>query len=262
MDLVTLSQLQANYKLDGKTEFQGLPISIENRKGSTRKGKCEKGKPWSCWKTKMSAHYGYIRGVPGVDGDALDCFIGPNAKAKTAFVVHTLKAPEFKKHDEDKVMLGWNSAAAAKKALIANYGGDARHFGSMDAIPFEEFKQRVTHENFHPQKLTASRQEHAMEVEKVKANIGEPGVYEGGMSHLESTPTFHPPSLKKAKRVPADQPGETDNQFLDVTKRDSKATKRMRDERTRRVAVPTQLPGGNTAVQHHTAVNIPWAPTQ
>ena len=257
MNLAALASLQANHKLDGRFVYQGLPISVENRKGSVRKGKCEKGKPWSCWRTKMSAHYGYIRGVPGVDGDALDVFIGPNPSAKTAYVVTTLKAPDFKKGDEHKVMLGWDSAAAAKKALIENYGGDARHFGSMDAVPFDEFKRRVTQPSFKPQKLTASKLERAMQ-----AVIGAPGVYEGGMGHLDSTPGFHPPSLKKPKRVPTDDPMEKDDTYLDVTKRKSKATKKMRDERTRRVAVPLQLPGAPTAVQHHTGVNIPWAPTQ
>lgn len=260
MNLSALASLQANYKLDGRLVYQGLPISVENRKGSMRKGKCEKGKPWSCWKTRMTAHYGYIKGVPGVDGDALDVFIGPNANAKTAYIVTTLKAPEFKSGDEHKVMLGWNSAAAAKKALIENYGGDARHFGSIEAMPFDEFKKKVTRDSFKPHTLTVTKLERALQ-----AVVGEPGVYEGGMGHLESTPSFHPPSLKKkAKRVPSDQPGETDDKFLDVSKRKSAATKKMRDERTRRVAIDPNmnLPGGPTAVQHHTGVNIPWGAGQ
>ena len=40
------------YKLQGKTNFQGLPISIENRKGSVRTGKDDGGHEW---RTKMAA---------------------------------------------------------------------------------------------------------------------------------------------------------------------------------------------------------------
>lgn len=264
MNLGAICELQANRRLDGRLLYQGLPISVENRKGSVRKGRCEKGKPHTCWKTKMTAHYGYLKGVDGVDGDSLDCFIGPDPNAATAYIVVTKKVPDFEQDDEHKVMLGYNSAKAAKAALIENYGGDARHFGSMTAMPMERFKERVLHPKFQPQKLTASKLEQAIEVEKVRANIGEPGVYEGGMGHLQPIPSFRPPSLKKSKPVPTDDPMEKDNKFLDVTKRKSKATKKFRDERTRRVAVNpnSNLPGGSTAVQHHTAMNLPFVTTQ
>jgi hypothetical protein len=250
MNLSFLCELQAAYKLDGRTVFQGLPISIENRKGSVRKGKCEKGKPHTCWRTKMSAHYGYIKGVPGVDGDALDCFIGPNPNSKTAYVVTTLKAPDFKQPDEHKVMLGWDSAAAAKKALIANYGGDARHFGSLDAIPFDTFKARILRPSFKPHKLTASKLERAMEVERVRAD-GEPNAYGGGFGHYDATPTFHPPSLKKTKPVPVDDPMEKDDKFLDVTKRKERSTHRFRMEQIKKHTTLGGIPP-NTGMQHHT----------
>ena len=38
--------INANYKLDGRTEFRGLQISIENKKGSVRKGVDKDGTPW------------------------------------------------------------------------------------------------------------------------------------------------------------------------------------------------------------------------
>jgi hypothetical protein len=189
MNLSALASLQCQYRLDGRLVYQGLPISVENRKGSVRKGKCEKGKPHTCWRTKLTAHYGYLTsGMIARDGDKLDVFVGPDPNAKTVYVVHTKKAPAFQVWDEDKCMLGWSSAAAAKKAFVENYGGDARHFGSMDAMPMTEFKQKAT-KGKQTEKLTATKLERAMQ-----AVTGEPGVWEGGMGHLESTPSFHRPA--------------------------------------------------------------------
>ena len=257
MNLQSILEMQANYKLEGRTEFQGLKISIENKKGSVRKGKCEKGKPWSCWKTNMTAHYGYITdGVEGVDGDKLDVFIGPNPNAGVAYVVHTKKAPAFKDFDEDKCMLGFNSAKEAKKAFIENYGGEEKHFGSMDAIPMKQFKEHVLHPDAKPQKLVRSKLEEAMETEKLAA-MGEPNTYGGGMSHIDPQPTFHPPSLKKPRRVPVDDPKEDDDRFLDVTKRKSKETKKFRDKLTKQHNTLGGIPP-NTAVNHHTAMFLPF----
>jgi len=327
MNLSTTLDLQAQYKLDGRTTFQGLPISVENQKGSVRKGKCEKGKPWSCWRTRMTAHYGYLtNGMKGVDGDKLDVFIGPDENAKVAYVVHTKKAPTYKEFDEDKCMLGFGSAAEAKKAFIANYGGEEKHFGSMDAIPMNEFKKRVSNPKVKPQKLVAAweliaghvedtleqeengagasahaarvkaggpgsgrhkelydkkaeqaretarfdkRQtslygpEHEKELQKLKkkkglkAEVGEPSTYSGGYGHIDPVPSFHPPSLKKAKRVPTDDPQERDNSFLDVTNRKDRATKRMRDRLTKQHNTLGGIPP-NTAVNHHTGMFLPF----
>jgi|ERR1019366_8558275 hypothetical protein len=236
MNLATTIVIYAQRELHYRTVFQGLPISIENRKGSVREGKdSAQGK----WHVKMTHPYGYIRGTTGMDGQATDVFLGPDELAKFAYVVTTKKSPDFKDIDEQKVMLGFPSATAAKQAFLKNYS-DSRFFGKMQALPMETFKKKVVSER------------------QIEANVGEPGVYDGGYAHIDPVPTFHPPSARKTKRVPADDPGETDNQFLDVTKRKSAATKKFRDERTRRIAIPTQLPGGPTAVNHHTAVYMPF----
>jgi len=203
----------------------------------------------------MRAHYGYLtNGIRGVDGDKLDVFIGPNPNATTAYVVHTKKAPAFKDFDEDKCLLGFDSASTAKKSFIQNYGGDARHFGSMDAIPMDEFKRKVQNAKAKPRKLTASKLERAMEVEADAAN----GV---GIAHYEGTPTFHPPSLKKVKPVPTDDPMEKDDSLLDVTKRKSKATQKMRDRLAKQHNTLGGIPA-NTGLQHHTGVWLPQVTNQ
>src|SRR6267154_2937915 len=107
MNLQSILEMQANYKLEGRTTFQGLLISIENKKGSVRSGTDSGGKSWS---VTMQHPYGYIRNTRGVDGDHVDCFIGPNANSRVAYVIHSTKSGNFKKYDEDKVMLGFNTA--------------------------------------------------------------------------------------------------------------------------------------------------------
>jgi inorganic pyrophosphatase len=86
------------YKLQGRTEFQGLKIAIENKKGSIRRGVDENGEKWE---TKLTADYGYIVGTEGTDGDAVDCFIGENPASQLVFVMHT-QNPETGKYDEER----------------------------------------------------------------------------------------------------------------------------------------------------------------
>src|SRR6267142_1782052 len=102
MNLQTTLDLLANRKLHDRIKFRGLSISIENRKGSIRKGVDKNGK---AWKVKMTHAYGYIRMTEGVDGDHVDCFIGPNENAKNVYIIHR-QDPGMKVYDEDKCMVG------------------------------------------------------------------------------------------------------------------------------------------------------------
>ena len=125
------------FKLQGHTKFQELPIAIENRKGSVRKGVDKDGKPW---RTVMKLPYGYIKGSKGADGEEVDCYLGPKKDATHAFVVHQKK--DDGSYDEDKVMLGQESVDAARKAYLAHYNTD-RFLGPIKAVPMERFKQLV-----------------------------------------------------------------------------------------------------------------------
>lgn len=133
-------QIEATkHPLQSKTRFAGMPISIENKKGSTRSGVDAFGKPWS---VKMPFDYGYIGRTKGPDGDAYDCFIGPNASAKFAYVVHQCKQTDRDKWDEDKVMLGFDSADAAIRAYKSAYN-NVDLFHSMTVMPMATFKKKV-----------------------------------------------------------------------------------------------------------------------
>lgn len=127
-------------KLQGRIEFQGLSISVENRKGSVRHWydphNDEKGE------TKMKYPYGYIKGTLGTDGDEVDVYVGPNSESSKVYIVTQMKAPEFKQTDEQKCMLGFSSASEAKKAYLDHYN-DPKFFGSMKEVSMEDFKEKL-----------------------------------------------------------------------------------------------------------------------
>lgn len=122
-------------RLQGKLVYQGLPISIENERGSYRQGNAPDG---TFWRTFMHYAYGYIRATEGTDGDHVDCYVGPNQFADTVYVVHQ-QDPDTKRYDEDKCMLGFNSAAEAKSAYLRQYDRPG-FFQSMSEYPMGTFK--------------------------------------------------------------------------------------------------------------------------
>ena len=69
MNLIQPIDLNKARKLHYRTVFQGMKISIENKKGSYRSGVDSDGKPW---RTKLCFPYGYLIGAVGNDGDNLD----------------------------------------------------------------------------------------------------------------------------------------------------------------------------------------------
>ena len=149
-----ISRLLENRKLHYRTTFQDLPVSVENKKGSIRRGVDPDGEEW---KTKMKVPYGYIPGTKGADGDAVDCFVGPYEDAAYAYVVHSnnLETGEF---DEDKVMLGFRDAESAKRVFIQHYD-DPKFFGGMDEIPMWKFRDMVWMKKHTEKKLVAAVRE-------------------------------------------------------------------------------------------------------
>lgn len=131
-------QIKQAYKLQGHTDVQGIPIAIENKKGSVRRGTDSKGKKWE---TKMKAPYGYIKGTKGADGEEVDAFIGPDKGSTDAFVVHQHK-PDGTGYDEDKVMLGYPNKAAAKAAYLSHYD-DPKFLGPISRVSTERLKDLV-----------------------------------------------------------------------------------------------------------------------
>jgi Inorganic Pyrophosphatase len=146
-------RLRENRKLHYKTEFQGLPISIENRRGSIRRGKDPDGEDWE---TKHKAPYGYIRGTKGADGDALDVFMGPEPHAAYAYVIH-INNPESGEYDEDKVFLGFSDEQAAVDCFRQHYDEPHKFYSGVDVIPMWKFRDKVFVKSYTSKKLVASR---------------------------------------------------------------------------------------------------------
>ncbi|AFV85286.1 LPD38 domain-containing protein [Alteromonas mediterranea] len=124
-----------NYK-KGKVRLHGLDISIENPKGSTRKGKDQDGKEWS---SEMKHHYGDIKGTTGADGDSIDVFIGDKPESQKVFVVDQID-PKTGEFDEVKVMMGFDDAEAAKSGYLSNYDKNWKGLGEITEASVEDFK--------------------------------------------------------------------------------------------------------------------------
>lgn len=127
-----------NYKMR-HDKFQGLDISIENPKGSERRGIGKDGNPWS---VKMPHDYGYIKGTEGADGDHVDVYVGHHKKSPHVFVIdqHDCDSGKF---DEHKCMLGFANADQAAKAydkgFSDNRGEERRR--SMLHLSVGDFKE-------------------------------------------------------------------------------------------------------------------------
>lgn len=126
-----------NYK-KGHIKIDGYDITIENPKGSERSGVDTNGQPWS---VTMNNTYGYIRGTEGVDGDHIDVFLSDNPAGGKVYVIDQMN--EDGSFDEHKVMYGFNSALAAKRAYMKNYSPGWKGLGKTTEVSKEVFNEWV-----------------------------------------------------------------------------------------------------------------------
>lgn len=122
---------------EGKTadrafELGGLPIVIETPKGTSRPGH-------NCI---VAAHYGYLRGTKGADGDAVDCFIGPNRQSDKVYIIEQQKYGT-KDFDEHKVMIGFDKLSDAVAAYVDSFHADdgLKHLGPVDTTNMDGLKK-------------------------------------------------------------------------------------------------------------------------
>ena len=124
-----------NYK-KGHVTLKGLDITIENPKGSLRKGVSATGKAWS---TRMKNHYGYIKKTMGADGDQVDVFLGPDVDSDFVYVVDQVD-PTTGKFDEHKVIIGATSEKAAREIYKRNYAKGWKGNRATTKMAIPEFK--------------------------------------------------------------------------------------------------------------------------
>lgn len=123
-----------NYK-KGHIRLYGLDVTIENPKLSVRRGKD--------WAVPMRHHYGYFRRTKGMDGDHVDCVIGPDVEQATH--AYVIRIP-----DEEKYMLGFTDAVAARHAFDDMYqpGVGAKLFRGLTEVPIAELRGRLAATSF------------------------------------------------------------------------------------------------------------------
>lgn len=113
-----------------RLEWGGLPLGIEWSPGEIRHGTDRDGNPWE---REMSASYGYIRGTRGMamDGDAIDVYLAPEP-VDSDVIYKVLQTTRDGEPDEEKMMLGYESKAAARESFLAHMPEWA--FGDIMAV--------------------------------------------------------------------------------------------------------------------------------
>lgn len=140
----TLAQREAGNYRKGHLSVGGLNITIETPKGRYRRGIDPDGRPW---KVAMPAHYGYLKGSEGADGDHLDCYLGPHAHEADQHPVYVVDQHDADtgRFDEHKCMLGFHnrgSAAATYDDAFSDGRGPARR-NAVHELTFDDFKRWV-----------------------------------------------------------------------------------------------------------------------
>jgi N12 class adenine-specific DNA methylase len=134
----TDAQKEAGIYTKGHIKVAGMDVTIEQPKGSIRRGKDADGKEWE---SEMHNTYGYIRGTESVDGDHIDIFLSDTPETGNVFVIDQVnKDGSF---DEHKVMYGFSDMESAKKAYLSNYEDGWQGLGNITEVSKEEFKKWI-----------------------------------------------------------------------------------------------------------------------
>ena len=127
-----------NYRM-GHVKIDGMDVTIENPKGSIRRGTDADGKKWE---SEIHYDYGYIRGTKAVDNDHIDIFLSDNPETGNVFVVDQVN-PKTGEFDESKVMYGFASEQEARDAYLSNYEKGWKGLGKITEVTREEFKKWI-----------------------------------------------------------------------------------------------------------------------
>lgn len=126
------AQIEAGNYQKRHVRVDGLDIAVETEAGQRRRPE---------WPALKNA-YGYIKRTLGRDGDHVDVFMGPKAEQPgNVYVIDQNHANG--RFDEHKVMLGFDSLDAARRAYLSNYERGWDRIGKVTAMEWGEFKQWV-----------------------------------------------------------------------------------------------------------------------
>ena len=161
-----------NYKM-GRVNFHGLSIAIENPRGTFRTGVNKStGKAWS---NRMAAHYGYLVGTRGNDGDGIDVFVGHTPESERVFVINQID-PSTGAFDEHKILLGFYGLNDAKTAYNSSYDRGWAGIGSIVEASLTQIKWWIKHGNKKaPISASALPQEGYSNMQQTQWKNGEDG---------------------------------------------------------------------------------------
>jgi hypothetical protein len=127
-----------NYRM-GHVSLHGLNISIENPRGSIRRGTDPNG---GAWEVTMPADYGYIKRTRGADGDHVDVYIGDEPMSDKVYVVDQIDS-RTGKFDEHKVILGATTPTHARGIYDAAFsdGKGAERRANITELSMDQFKE-------------------------------------------------------------------------------------------------------------------------
>jgi len=134
----TPPQAEAGNYQKGHVNYDGLPVTIENPKGSIRSGVDPTGAPWS---SVLPADYGYLKGSVGKDGDQVDIFLGDKGPNGKAFVIDQ-NDPATGKFDEHKIVAGVDNVTEATRIYDAAFpdGSAPQRIGGITEVPIDQLK--------------------------------------------------------------------------------------------------------------------------
>lgn len=128
-------KMAGNYK-KGHVTINGYKISIENPKGSIRRGKDKNGHEWT---VTMAHDYGYfIKKTKGKDGEPIDVFIGDDLESKKIYVVDQKVRGKF---DESKVMFCFDSEEKARQGYNDCYEEGWKGLWKITPVSQETFRK-------------------------------------------------------------------------------------------------------------------------
>lgn len=164
--------IAGNYKM-GRINFHGLSIAIENPRGTFRTGVNKStGKAWS---NRMAAHYGYLVGTRGNDGDGIDVFVGHTPESERVFVINQID-PSTGAFDEHKILLGFYGLNDAKTAYNSSYDRGWAGIGSIVEASLTQIKWWIKHGNKKaPISASALPQEGYSNMQQTQWKNGEDG---------------------------------------------------------------------------------------
>lgn len=113
-------------------DIHGMHIVVETQKGDMRTG--------PGFEVEMPAHYGYIDGVTGADGDSLDCYLGDGPSNGWVYIIDQRHMGKGKGFDEHKCMINFSSQQEALQAYRDGHHRSVDVLMDWTPMPVNDFK--------------------------------------------------------------------------------------------------------------------------